>query len=42
MRDVSNGTGLREHVLLFSRFLKSPRTVGALTPSSRKPEQESW
>lgn len=35
MREVSNGTGLREHVLLFSRFLKSPRTVGALTPSSR-------
>jgi phospholipid N-methyltransferase len=35
MREVSNGTGLREHVLLFSRFLKSPRTVGAVTPSSR-------
>jgi phospholipid N-methyltransferase len=35
MREVPNGTGLREHVLLFSRFLKSPRTVGALTPSSR-------
>jgi phospholipid N-methyltransferase len=35
MRDVSNGTGLREHVLLFSRFLRSPRTVGAVTPSSR-------
>ena len=30
MREVSNGTGLREHVLLFSRFLRSPRTVGAL------------
>jgi phospholipid N-methyltransferase len=28
-------TGLREHVLLFSRFLRSPRTVGAVTPSSR-------
>lgn len=35
MADVPNGTGLREHVLLFSRFLRSPRTVGAVTPSSR-------
>lgn len=35
MSDASNGTGLREHVLLFSRFLRSPRTVGALTASSR-------
>ena len=35
MREISNGTSLREHVLLFSRFLKSPRTVGAVTPSSR-------
>lgn len=35
MRDASNSTSLREHVLLFSRFLRSPRTVGALTPSSR-------
>ena len=35
MRDVPNGTPLREHALLFSRFLKSPRTVGAVTPSSR-------
>jgi len=31
----TGGTGLREHMLLFSRFLRSPRTVGALTPSSR-------
>ena len=31
----ANGTGLREHVLLFSRFLRSPRTVGALTASGR-------
>jgi phospholipid N-methyltransferase len=31
----SNGTSLREHALLFSRFLRSPRTVGALTASSR-------
>jgi phospholipid N-methyltransferase len=36
MRDASNGTSLlREHVLLFSRFLRSPRTVGAVAPSSR-------
>src|SRR5262245_41976154 len=35
MRDASNGTGIREHVLLFSRFLRSPRTVGAVTASSR-------
>ncbi|MEO7191624.1 MAG: methyltransferase domain-containing protein [Vicinamibacterales bacterium] len=35
MSEPSNGTGLREHVLLFSRFLRSPRTVGALTASSR-------
>src|SRR5215210_2579076 len=35
MSEPSNGTGIREHVLLFSRFLRSPRTVGALTASSR-------
>jgi phosphatidylethanolamine/phosphatidyl-N-methylethanolamine N-methyltransferase len=35
MRDASNSTSLREHMLLFSRFLRSPRTVGAVTPSSR-------
>lgn len=35
MSELSDGTGLREHVLLFSRFLRSPRTVGALTVSSR-------
>jgi phospholipid N-methyltransferase len=35
MADASNGTGLKEHALLFSRFLRSPRTVGALTASSR-------
>jgi phosphatidylethanolamine/phosphatidyl-N-methylethanolamine N-methyltransferase len=28
-------TPFREHVFLFRRFLRSPRTVGALTPSSR-------
>jgi phosphatidylethanolamine/phosphatidyl-N-methylethanolamine N-methyltransferase len=35
MSGPSNGTGMREHVLFFSRFLKSPRTVGAVTASSR-------
>jgi len=35
MSEVTNGSGLREHVLLFSRFLRSPRTVGALSPSSQ-------
>jgi phospholipid N-methyltransferase len=35
MSDASNGTSLREHVFLFSRFLRSPRTVGAVTASSR-------
>jgi phosphatidylethanolamine/phosphatidyl-N-methylethanolamine N-methyltransferase len=35
MPDATNGPGLREHAFLFSRFLRSPRTVGALTASSR-------
>jgi phosphatidylethanolamine/phosphatidyl-N-methylethanolamine N-methyltransferase len=35
MGDLQNGTGLRDHFLLFSRFLRSPRTVGALSASSR-------
>ncbi len=35
MSDSAPGTSIREHVLLFSRFLKSPRTIGAVTPSSR-------
>jgi phospholipid N-methyltransferase len=35
MSEPAHGTGLREHVLLFSRFLKNPRTVGAVTASSR-------
>ena len=35
MRDAETGTTLRSHVLLFTRFLRSPRTVGALAPSSR-------
>jgi phosphatidylethanolamine/phosphatidyl-N-methylethanolamine N-methyltransferase len=33
--DLTNGNGLREHVLLLSRFLRNPRRVGALAPSSR-------
>lgn len=28
-------TGLREHILMASRFLRSPRTVGAVSASSR-------
>ena len=28
-------TGLREHMLMASRFLRSPRTVGAVSASSR-------
>jgi phosphatidylethanolamine/phosphatidyl-N-methylethanolamine N-methyltransferase len=35
MADASHGSGLREHVLIFTRFLKNPRTVGAVSPSSR-------
>ena len=31
MSDVSHGSGLREHVLMVSRFLRSPRTVGAVS-----------
>jgi phospholipid N-methyltransferase len=34
MPEITNGSGLREHVLLFTRFLRSPRTVGAVAPSS--------
>ena len=35
MSDSANGSGLREHLLVFSRFLRSPRTVGAVSASSR-------
>ena len=35
MSDASNGTGLREHILMASRFLRSPSTVGAVSASSR-------
>jgi phospholipid N-methyltransferase len=30
-----SGSSLREHLLLFGRFLRSPRAVGAVAPSSR-------
>ena len=35
MSESANGSGLREHLLVFSRFLRSPRTVGAVSASSR-------
>lgn len=34
MRDHSHGPGLRDHAIVFSRFLRSPRTVGAISASS--------
>jgi len=35
MHEAPSGTGLREHLIVFSRFLRSPRTVGALSASSK-------
>lgn len=35
MADASNHNGLRESMLIFTKFLKSPRTIGAVSPSSR-------
>ena len=35
MSSESHGTGLREHILMASRFLRNPRTVGAVSASSR-------
>jgi phospholipid N-methyltransferase len=35
MPEVTNGTGLREHIMVLGRFLRNPRTVGALSASSR-------
>ena len=35
MSRAPSGSGLREHLLLFGRFLRSPREVGAIAPSSR-------
>lgn len=34
MADTTSGSGLRENMELFGRFLKSPRTIGAVYPSS--------
>lgn len=34
MSNVSQGTGIREHLHMASRFLRNPRTVGAVSPSS--------
>jgi phospholipid N-methyltransferase len=34
MSAASNGNGWREHLLLFARFLRHPRTIGAIAPSS--------
>jgi phosphatidylethanolamine/phosphatidyl-N-methylethanolamine N-methyltransferase len=35
MPEASHGAGLREHMLMVSRFLRSPSTVGAVSASSR-------
>jgi len=35
MSEVSSGSGLREHIILLGRFLRHPRTVGALSASSQ-------
>ena len=35
MADAPHVSGLREHILMASRFLRSPRTVGAVSASSR-------
>jgi len=35
VHEGSHRTSLKEHALLFRRFLRNPRTVGAVTPSSR-------
>ena len=35
MSDSQSGTGLREHMLIASKFLRNPRTVGAVSASSR-------
>jgi phosphatidylethanolamine/phosphatidyl-N-methylethanolamine N-methyltransferase len=38
--DTREGHGLREHMLMMSRFLRHPRTVGAFSASSRALAQE--
>lgn len=35
MTEASGGSGLREHLHFLGRFLRSPRTIGAIAPSSR-------
>jgi phosphatidylethanolamine/phosphatidyl-N-methylethanolamine N-methyltransferase len=35
MGDGTNGNGVRDSVLIFRRFLKNPRTIGAVMPSGR-------
>ena len=35
MAEGTNGNGVRDSVLIFRRFLKNPRTIGAVTPSGR-------
>ncbi len=35
MDEASNNNVVRESMLIFSKFLKSPRTVGAVSPSSK-------
>jgi phosphatidylethanolamine/phosphatidyl-N-methylethanolamine N-methyltransferase len=35
MSSAASGSGWREHLLLLSRFLRHPRAVGAIAPSSR-------
>ena len=34
MADADRGPGLRDHIHLLGRFLRNPRTVGAVAPSS--------
>ena len=33
--EPAGGSGLREHALLFGRFLRRPRSIGAIAPSSQ-------
>lgn len=35
MSHAPGGSGLREHLLFLGRFLRSPRTIGSIAPSSR-------
>jgi phosphatidylethanolamine/phosphatidyl-N-methylethanolamine N-methyltransferase len=35
MRSGPTGSGLREHLLLLGKFLRNPRSVGAVAPSSQ-------